>query len=117
MSGPNKVKQRHDALRMLGELHFHEGKPITAFYDLASTCMPSGRHNELARGSYECGWRCAKEEARAKERALTRETSRMFATLVDAGKAGGNYVDPGKNDEARAAWEVARDALDRAKRS
>lgn len=54
-----KVKRFHDALRDKGERDFKAGKPIDAFETLIGI-----RRTELERGSYENGWRAAKEESR-----------------------------------------------------
>lgn len=70
MTRPRKVKAHHDRLRDLGEAHFNAGRPISAFYEVKLS-----RHNELERASYELGWRAAKEEARAKARAASREAT------------------------------------------
>ncbi len=60
-----RVKAKHDALREQGAADFCARKPIGAFYDLPASAMPNGRHNELARGSYEVGWRAAADDYRA----------------------------------------------------
>lgn len=53
-----KTKAHHDKLRDQGEADFKAGKPIDAF-----ELLPLKRHTELERGSYENGWRAAKEES------------------------------------------------------
>lgn len=52
-------KRHHDRLRAQGESDFLAGKPVEAFFSL-----PLLRHTELARESYENGWRGAFEESR-----------------------------------------------------
>lgn len=78
MSRPTRTGAMHNALRIHGAAAYLAGKPIGAFYDLPAGVMPSGRHNELARGSYEIGWRGAKAEAHAAQAAAARA---LFAPL------------------------------------
>lgn len=53
------TKRKHDRLRDKGATDFAAGKPIDTFETL-----PGLKRTELERGSYEVGWRGAKEDAR-----------------------------------------------------
>lgn len=56
MSSYRKLIER---VRIAGEADFKAGKPIDAFYS-----MKLRNYTDQLRGSYEMGWRGAKDEAR-----------------------------------------------------
>jgi ribosome modulation factor len=55
--------RKHNRLKDRGAKDYRAGKPISAFESL-----PYKRLTELMRGSYEIGWRDARDEARAAHR-------------------------------------------------
>ena len=61
----NRTKAKHEWLREQGEHDARSGKDRDAFYALPKTRT---QHTELDRGSYEIGWRYAREQMRAAER-------------------------------------------------